>query len=225
MDRLKLKRDLLFSICKDKESLRNWIRTYIGLDMPNSVVDEDSNSCPLDMIWEVYSNGLIKNNVGFSRVLYYASRDSGKTLSEAIIEILCLFHLRRSVVHLAAIKEQSKKAQAYAKDFLRRPILKNFVTSSNSTDLVLTFFNNKQTGETLSLPEYESLTPDQQLDWEQEDVYTRIIVATVQSCNGQHAPMLVLDELEIIQDKLAVQESKIIACPLNRVFTYNGTYV
>src|SRR5262245_59641700 len=84
-----IKRKVCFVPCDTKEDLHNWIMLFLGLDLPDVIVDPDSNSCPMDMIWEVYSRARA-NDEEFMNVLYYASRDSFKTLGAAILEVLAV---------------------------------------------------------------------------------------------------------------------------------------
>src|ERR1022692_3729498 len=88
-------RKILFVPCKSKEALSKWIQFFLELEMPDCIVDPDSNCSPMDMIYETYSKALLNNDPNFSRVLYYASRDSYKTLGAAVLEVLCAMHLGR----------------------------------------------------------------------------------------------------------------------------------
>src|SRR5262245_55157500 len=87
------KRKILFVPCRTKEALHKWIRLFLNLDLPDCIVDPDSNSSPMDMVWECYSKAMNNDDKGFARVLYYASRDSFKTLGAAILEVLAVVHL------------------------------------------------------------------------------------------------------------------------------------
>ena len=106
-DELKI-RTLLFKPCDTRDELHDWVEYFLDLDLPGVIVDEDSNSTPLDMVWDCYTHqihGCEDENI--SRILYYASREGGKSLAESTIEVMLLLHARNNIYHLAAIKEQS----------------------------------------------------------------------------------------------------------------------
>src|ERR1039458_306618 len=86
--------------CRSKAALARWVRIYLGVDLPDGHVDATSNSSPMECLWEIYSKALANDDPTFNRVLAYASRISFKTLIASIIEVLCLVHLDRNVVHL-----------------------------------------------------------------------------------------------------------------------------
>ncbi len=77
-EKLRLKRAILFTPCSSKKELHKWLKVFLGYDIPDAVVDEDSDSCPMDMIWEVYEKCMLNNDPDFDRVLYWAARDSFK---------------------------------------------------------------------------------------------------------------------------------------------------
>ena len=125
------RRQYLFRKCKTRQELHDWVYVFLDLDLPGCQVDEDSNSTPLDMVWESYAHFIGIGDQEASRVLYYAARDAGKTLSESVIEVLALLHLDVSVVHLASIEEQSRNSQRYLKKFFMLPDLRGFVRGDN----------------------------------------------------------------------------------------------
>src|SRR5688572_30270927 len=99
-------RAAFFVPCKSKEALRLWIKTYLKLDLPDCIVCDDdtrtdpSNSSPMDLIWEIYEKMLDGKDPNFQRILAYAARDSYKTVACSVLELLAMFHARRSVGHL-----------------------------------------------------------------------------------------------------------------------------
>ena len=44
-----------FAVCDTKPQLKKWIKTFLDIDLPDCTVDENSNSNPMDFIWDVYS--------------------------------------------------------------------------------------------------------------------------------------------------------------------------
>ncbi len=184
------KRNILFVPCRDKKALHSWIKIFLGLDLPDSRVDPDSNCTPMEMAWECYDKMLKNDDPSFKRVLYYAARESGKTLVEAVIETLCLVHLERDVVHLAAIEAQSRKAQEYVRGFMSRPYLRDYLIGDNQREILVIRYHNQETGENLTQKQFADLDEASKMGFNEIKTYARIIVATLQSTNGQHAPVL-----------------------------------
>lgn len=211
-----VKEKLLFVPCKDKKTLHKWIKLFLDIDIPDSLVDPTSNCSMMQMIWEVYEHFLYTNDPNRSRILYYASRDSGKTLAESIIEVLALLHLRINVVHLSAIEEQSRNAQKYVKNFFAKNPQCQYVVGDNVRETEIVRYEHRKTGETLSPSRYSRLLEEEKLHYRESRNKTEIIVATVQSTNGKHGLMLCLDEIEIIKDIRAYDESKLIPTAINR---------
>jgi len=209
-----LKRKALFVPCKDQDSLHRWVNVYLGVDIPDGIVDPDSTASPMSAMWELYSALLKGDRPEFTRVLTYASRDSFKTLGASILEILSVFHCRRSVGHMAAIKSQSQICQRYVKNFLNKPFLRDFVSKKNETEVELLWFDAPD-GSILNQVEYAVLAPDAKDRHVEINLYIKIVVATLQGANGLHAPFFVLDEIDIVEDKLAYEEAKAIPCAIN----------
>jgi len=141
------KEALLFEPCQDKESLHLWIKAYFGIDIPDCMVDEKSTGTMMEMVWECYKHFLKPDADDNSRILYYASRDSGKTLGQSIFESLALLHLGCNIVHLASIEEQSKNAQRYIRNFLRKAPMNKFLVGTNAREVIVTRFRHFETKE------------------------------------------------------------------------------
>jgi hypothetical protein len=217
-DELELRRFYLFRPCETREELKQWLLAYLGLDLPDCIVDEDSNSTPLDMVWETYSKMRANDDPEFNRVLYFACRDGFKTLGAAAIEVLAITHLGRSVAHMAAIKEQALKAQQYVKGFFRRPHLRDFVISDNETKTEIRRFYNPVTKHNLTAAEFEALSADQQalheeirqaltMYRERED-YIKVIICTMQGANSEHVPLMIIDEVDVVSNPAAYAEAQ-----------------
>lgn len=206
-----LKRKILFTPLETKEALHDWIEVFLGFDMPDSMVDETSNSSPLDSIWEIYDRCRKNEEDGFRRILSYASRMSFKTLGASILEVLMLFHLGRSVAHMAAIEGQAKKSQEYVKKFLRRPILREFVVGSNQRKVEIIRYYRQATGAYLSPKEWAGLPTEQEKDlYEQQSNYIAIVICTMAGANSEHVPFFVVDEVDVVTNPAAYQEAKAI---------------
>lgn len=198
-------RKILFKPCMTRDELHGWVEYFLDLDLPGVQVDEDSNSSPLDMVWDCYTHqihGCEDENI--SRILYYSSREGGKSLSESIIEVMLLLHARNNIFHLASIKEQSINVQRYIKKFFSAPLLRPFVQGDSKTLTGVFFYVPRNgIGVTLSEPEWKQLTPKEQDEYELVNNNVEVIVASVQSCNGKHG-MLVLDEIDVMLGEEAV---------------------
>lgn len=207
-----LLRRALFVPCYTKEDLHRWIQIYLGLNLPDTVVDDESTSSPMDLIWEVYRKALENNDPDFSRVMSYASRDSYKTLGSAILEVLAVFHLDRDVAHMAAIKEQAKKAQSYVKKFFRYPYLKDYVVSNNTEITHVTWYHHQETGDCITLKQWEALPQPEQTRYREHARYIKIVICTMQGANSEHVPFFVVDEVDVVpkQNQAAYQEAKSI---------------
>jgi hypothetical protein len=205
-------RRALFVPCATKEALHRWICIYLGLNFPDTVVDPESNTSPMDIIWEVYAKALANDDPDFSRVMVYASRDSFKTLGAAVLEVLAVLHLDRDVAHMAAIKSQSKKAQSYVKKFFRYPYLRDYVTSQNSEQTDVVWFENPATGDCLTQEQYEALPQADQIRHIEHERYLKIVICTMQGANSEHVPFFVVDEVDVVpkQNQPAYEEAKSI---------------
>lgn len=207
----RLKRNMVFMECNSKQALAQWIRAYLGLDLPEGHIYPDSNSSPLDMIWEIYDMFRKGSEDHYKpKILAYAARDSYKTLSAAILEVLCLLHFGVSCAHFAAIKSQSTKAQSYVVNFLNKTYIRDFLVGNNEMQKKITRFRHRETKDNIPTAEYEVLDNRQQVDYEKIEAYVKIIIATIQSANSEHVPFLVVDEVDVIRDRRAYEEAMMI---------------
>jgi hypothetical protein len=217
-DEAEARRYYLFRPCETQEELHDWIVGYLGLDLPDVTVDPDSNSNPMAMVWEVYKHCLDNNNPDFNRVLYYACRDGFKTLGTAVLEVLAIFHLGRSVAHMAAIEAQSIKAQEYVKYFFRKPWLRDFVVGDSVEMTKLVRYYNPETKHSLTAGEYAALS---KLDktkhveiartltsYSERENYIKIIICTMRGANSEHVPLFVIDEVDVVANPAAYEEAQ-----------------
>jgi hypothetical protein len=190
-----------------KEHLHRWVQVYLGIDLPNCTVcseDEEhppSNSNPMDMLWEMYSAALEGTDPKKTYYLYYAARDTYKSVLASIMEALYLFILRRDCAHLAAIKDQANNVVKYLRDYLRRPILRDFVTSKN-----------EWTVEVYSPVDVKTMSADEVSKLKMSYNRVKIVVATMSGVNSFHSSAIVLDELDLAPAK-PVQDALMMASP------------
>lgn len=205
-------RRALFVPCHTKQDLHRWICIYLGINLPDTIVDPESNSSPMDVIWEIYEKAMSNDDPDFSRVMVYASRDSFKTLSAAILEVLFIVHLNRDVGHMAAIKAQAQKAQSYVKQMFRYPYLRDYVVSANTERTEIVWHTNPATGAVLTSEEYEALSQQDKRRFQDFSKYIKIVICSMQGSNADHVPFFVVDEVDVVpkQNQQAYQEAKSI---------------
>lgn len=196
------------------EDLHRWIKVYLGVDLPAVRVDPDSTSSPMELVWELYDAARL-NKPGYSQVLAYAARDSFKTFSAAIFEVLCIILLERSVAHMAAIEPQAKKSQQYLKKHVTRPFIRDYVTSKNERTVEITRFYNEETGESLTKDQFDLLLAADQVRYREIKNYVQIIICTIQGANSEHVPVMVVDEVDVVENPDAYEEAKMIPAPIH----------
>jgi hypothetical protein len=100
------------------DHLKKWVGNFLDLWFPDSFVDPESNSSPIQWMYEVYKM-YEKNEANNSpEVLVISSRSSYKTLSEAVFAIIAMLHFKATIAHMAAIVPQASAAQNYIERFL-----------------------------------------------------------------------------------------------------------
>lgn len=208
-----LKRLALFVPCSNKEHLHLWIKEYLGLDLPDTKVDPDSTSTPMDVIWEVYEAALKNDRDDFDQVLAFASRDGFKTLGAAVLEVLMVFHLQRDVAHMAAIEAQAKKSQNYVRDFFAKPFLRDFVVLQNEKRREIARYYNDATGENLTVDQFAALSDAVKPRYREIRNYITIVICTLAGANSEHVPFFVVDEVDVVQNPKAYEEAKMIPAP------------
>lgn len=206
-----MRRAAFFAPCQTREHLHNWIYEFLGVDLPFGwVCDEDqganpaSNSSVMDLVWEVYSRARAGDR-DFKRVLGYAARDAGKTLACSILEILCLFHLRRDVAHLAATLTQSRVCAQYIEKYFQRPILRDYLSSSNLTEISVTWYESPDGKYRLDWRTFERLnrvSPAQVAGYMMQTQKMTIMVATLNGVNAVHASFVAIDECDLIKENI-----------------------
>lgn len=177
--------DIMLLPCQTQDDLHNWIISFFGLDMPDCTVCERSTSNPMNMIWNVYTaakDGLVEE----SSQLYFASRDSYKTLSAAIVEVLIMIHFKRTASHMGAIKQQSKKCYDYFKRFMSMTPLNKIKRMSDTQERT-----------ELDLPNAWNMNP-----------YLQIVICTMQGANSEHTHFMCVDEVDVVKNVQAYREAK-----------------
>lgn len=189
-EKLKEMADFLFAPLESAVQLKAWVKLFFGLDMPQGFIDTDSNSSPVDAMWTIYST--IKNNTGNKNpgFIMLSCREGFKTLSASILETLLMLHFEVTIAHMAAIQSQSAKSIQYINYFFNKiqPLLD-----------VAGWINRSQ-----NKSKVEYRTPGG------EDVYIKIVIATLSGANSEHTSLLFVDEIDVVKDPLAYDEAKLI---------------
>jgi hypothetical protein len=215
--RAQLERKALFATCVSKEHLHLWIKRYLDVDLPGTIICDDdvthepSNSSPMDLVWEIYSKALEGTDEGFQKVLAYAARNSYKTVACSVLEVLSIMHLGRNVAHAAAIESQAQVCAKYIEDYFRKPYLRDFLTSKNKREISITFFRHKQSGDVLNETEWTALDVAERDEYARHSNWIKILICTMGGMNSTHAPLMILDELDLAPPK-PLEEAKQIPC-------------
>jgi hypothetical protein len=102
------------------EQLKDWVAFYLGLDMPFGHVDPDSNSSPVEAMWEIYNTIRLNKGEENPGYIMLSAREGYKTLSASILEVLLMIHFQMTIAHMAAIKDQSAKSVKYINYFFSK---------------------------------------------------------------------------------------------------------
>lgn len=174
------------------QDMRNWILTYLDLDLPDHHIDPDSNSSMLEAMYEAYAayrDDTVLQTPGY---IWLSSRDSGKTLGGAILNVMLMIHFKAQVCHFAANKGQSEKCLSYVNWAFRK--LSRYLEYHGRRMLTDSKYKIEIVNEDESVSSIE------------------VIVATVAGSNSAHAPVVSYDELDTLsgQKIAAYEEAKSI---------------
>lgn len=175
------RRKYLFNICQSKEELRAFLKAFLKADLPDYTVDPMSNSNPMQFVWEVYHT--MATNDGPKSHVVAASRNSMKTLTSAVLHFLAMVHFRRNCVHMAAIKQQSRKCIKYLKSFLKIPELRDYFETNSAYEFGLD-----------NLPPTDYTT--------KQDAEIIVVAATLEGANSQRGNFVLTDELDLVSREI-----------------------
>jgi hypothetical protein len=177
--------ELMFTQLTCADDVKDWARMFLDLELPLEITDPDSNTSPLDAIWQVYCAA--KNNSGDINPGYIlmSCREGMKTVSVAILELLLMLHFSRTVAHGAATETQSSVAIGYINDFVMK--ISDLLEISGWENMT----QNKRT--------IQYRTPNG------ENPFIKIVICTAKGMNSLHANFLFLDELDLADPKAIKQ--------------------
>lgn len=181
-----------------KEELQTWMHVFLGIWFPSGTVYPSSTHGPIEAMWRIYELMKTGEAEHIPQACMLASRDSFKTLGAAALEVLCMLHFRISLAHMAAISSQSDKAIQYVNAFFRS--LKPYLEANGW----------KQSSDNKKMVAW--------LTDEQQEIYIRIVIATIAGANSEHVPMLFIDEVDVVQDPRALKEAKMIPSTFKHYF-------
>jgi hypothetical protein len=179
----------LFRHLESSDELKDWARYFLGLELPLEVTDPESNSSPLDAIWQVYETfKLNKGDVNPGYILM-SCREGMKTVSVSILEVLLMLHFQLEIGHAAAVEDQSAIALGYITDFIAnvQPLLNYAKWLPVSENKRLIKFKTPQG----------------------KRPFIKIVICNKKGMNSLHANALFLDELDLA-DPAALKEGKFI---------------
>ena len=181
----------LFGICNSKEELQEHIKTFLNIDLPNTTLDEDSTSNPMQFVWDCYN--YMRTGKGPSRHVAAASRNSYKTVSTAILQFYILNHFRRDSIQISAEIQQSLSAIAYVDGFFRLKELAIYSDTDNARKKIIS-----------GLPANELTS--------KKIATLKVVTATKKGLNSSRGSCIIYDECDLISRE-SLGESAFIADP------------
>lgn len=176
---------IFLSPCRSEQDLKNFIKFFFNLHLPDCKVSRYADTTPFHAIWEAYDICVNSNNPqNVQELLYVAGRGSGKTLGMAIAELLILIHDQRDVVHVGAILSQAKRCYEYQQKFLLSDRIKPLVVppKTQENERILEKFTMEKSVFNVS----------------NEKITLEVLPCTLRACNGPHVPLVVVDEIDTV---------------------------
>lgn len=180
-EKIQLRNNLLVP-CTSREMFQAWLNIYLNVDLADCTVSRFSSTNPLDAAYYLYDYAI--NNVSEEplKIMFVASRGSQKTLLASCVEMAVMLHDRRSVLHFAAIKEQSRVGYDYLKKFAQMPFIVDLLSTKPTVDELK-----------FSIPNYLNSEEDP------IDVNAKVLSISEGQVQGQHYSMVSVDELLVLQ--------------------------
>jgi len=167
--RLRLKRP------KTKNHLRDYIKFFIGVDVPNKVLTE-GHSSPMDYVWHSFNSDFLKEKKANADCVVWANRGGSKTETAAILNCLdCIFKPAIQIRILSGSGYQAGRMYEYFQNFVHLHF-EDLVADVRSSPALRTTFKNKATVE--------------------------VLVQSETSVRGQHVHKLRCDEVELFKSEV-----------------------
>lgn len=104
---------------KNKDDLKNYIRAFLGIEIPDKRICPEHNS-PLDYLWHSFGADFAKKRGPNADAIVWANRGGGKTELAALATLLdCIFKANCQVRILSGSGEQAGRMYEYLTGFLR----------------------------------------------------------------------------------------------------------
>jgi len=104
---------------KTKQDLKNYIKVFLAIDIPDKQICPEHNS-PLDYLWHSFNSDFTNPKPANADCIVWANRGGGKTDLAAIATLLdCIFKPACQVRILAGSEDQAGRMYQYLTDFLR----------------------------------------------------------------------------------------------------------
>jgi hypothetical protein len=220
-DKAYLKRKILFTPPTTKQGLHDWIKLFLKIDVPDGVVCvEEGSTSPMESVWRIYEKALKNDDPDFNRVMVYSAREGYKTLLASVIQCIMMVLFSKEICTLSAIFEQSQKMKKYLWEHLNNPILREFVVGDNKRTLEFCRYQHNSIGDNITEEQWKTLSEVDKNNYTRHFTSNIVLVATKQSCNGQHPNFLCCDELDVMTPagQLAYEEAKMVPT------VHNGKY-
>ncbi|MHC4338022.1 MAG: hypothetical protein ACYSTG_08790 [Planctomycetota bacterium] len=103
---------------KCKKDLKNYVRVFLGLDIPDRRICPEHNS-PMDYLWHSFSADFAASRAANADAIIWANRAGGKTELAAVATLLdCVFKPDCQVRILGGSGEQAGRMYEYLTGFL-----------------------------------------------------------------------------------------------------------
>lgn len=192
VDSTKVLAKAFLSLFQSPQQMRDWILTFLDIDIPFGHVDPDSNSSPLEAMFAAYVTYRDDLSAKIPGYIWLSSRDSGKTLCGSILNVILMIHFKAKISHLAATRKQSEKSLEYCNQSIRK--LRPYIEMSGRQ--VIT----------------ESKSKIQVLNEDETISYIDVIVANLAGGNSAHDPVVSFDEIDTLspQGLIGYKEAQLI---------------
>jgi hypothetical protein len=147
-------------------------------------------------------------NPDFTRVLFYAARQAGKTVLTSIIEVLAVLHFSRDICHLAATLGQSQVNCRYIQKYGKLKYIRDFISGISERKIEFTRCVDDM-GEVISYVQYKELPQAERGKYQEQTNFIMVIVANLAGTNAVHSQILAIDECELTPPA-PIQESTMI---------------
>lgn len=176
---------IFLSPCPTEKDLRNFIKYFFGIYLPDCRVSRFADTDPFHALWEMYRITVLDYNPeDITEIIYVASRGSGKTLAVSIAQLMAVIHGQRDVVHVGAIHNQAKRAYEYIQKYLLGDRVKAVIAPPKTPDSERILQKSTMERTALKIDGIECAI--------------EILPCTLKAVNGPHVSLVTVDEVDTI---------------------------